>query len=59
MALRLSGAVELTPTRARVAANALVFGCFAALEQWYAEGCERPIAHYVEDGMQLLRQIWR
>jgi AcrR family transcriptional regulator len=48
----------LSPTQARVAANALVFGYFAALEQWYADDCARPIAHYVEDGMQLLRPIW-
>ena len=37
----------LTETQARVAANALVFGYFAALEQWYLDGGERSIADYV------------
>jgi AcrR family transcriptional regulator len=48
----------VSPTQARVAANALVFGYFAALEQWYADGCERPIATYVEHGLEPLRRIW-
>ncbi len=49
----------LSKTQARVAAHALVFGYFAALEQWYADGCTKPIADYVEDGMQPLRKVWR
>jgi hypothetical protein len=48
----------MSPTQARVAANALVFGYFATLEQWYVEGCAQPIANYVEDGMELFRKIW-
>jgi AcrR family transcriptional regulator len=48
----------MSMTQARVAANALVFGYFAALEQWYLDGCVRPIAAYVEDGMRLFRPIW-
>lgn len=49
---------ELSPTQARVAANALAFGYFGALEQWYVDGCVQPIADYVEDGLQLFRAIW-
>ncbi|MEV4167670.1 TetR/AcrR family transcriptional regulator [Nonomuraea dietziae] len=49
---------ELTETQARVTANALVFGYFAALEQWYLDGGDRPIADYVEEGMRPLRSIW-
>ena len=48
----------LTAAQARVAANALVFGYFAALEQWYVEGGTQPIARYVEEGMRPLRKIW-
>ena len=54
----MAGRGELTETQARVAANALVFGYFAALEQWYLDGGVRPIADYVEDGMAPLRTIW-
>jgi len=46
----------LTQTQARVAANALAFGYFAALEQWYLDGGIRPIATYVDEGMQPLRK---
>ncbi|MEU3011349.1 TetR/AcrR family transcriptional regulator [Nocardia asteroides] len=49
---------KLTETQARVAANALAFGYFAALEQWYLDGGERPVADYVEDGLRPLRAIW-
>ena len=48
----------MTETQARVAANALVFGYFGALEQWYLDGGVRPIAHYVEEGLLPLRRIW-
>lgn len=48
----------MTETQARVTANALVFGYFAALEQWYLDGGVRPIADYVEEGMAPLRAIW-
>ncbi|WP_350273882.1 TetR/AcrR family transcriptional regulator [Kribbella sp. HUAS MG21] len=47
-----------TETQARVAANALVFGYFAALEQWYLDGGVRPVAEYVEEGLAPLRGIW-
>ena len=49
---------DFTDTQARVAANALVFGYFAALEQWYLDDGTRPIATYVEDGLAALRPIW-
>lgn len=49
---------ELTETQARVVTNALVFGYFAALEQWYLDGGSRPIADYVEEGMRPLGVIW-
>jgi AcrR family transcriptional regulator len=49
---------SLTPTQARVAANALVFGYFSALEQWYLDGGVRPVATYVEEGLAPLRPIW-
>jgi AcrR family transcriptional regulator len=48
----------LTETQARVAANALVFGYFGALEQWYLDGGVHPIAQYVEEGLLPLRTIW-
>lgn len=48
----------MSETQARVAANALVFGYFAALEQWYLDGGAKPIATYVEEGLELLRGIW-
>ena len=48
----------LTVTQARVAANALVFGYFAALEQWYLDDGVHPIATYVDEGLQPLRKIW-
>jgi AcrR family transcriptional regulator len=48
----------MTETQARVAANALVFGYFGALEQWYLDGGIHPIAHYVEEGLRPLRSIW-
>ncbi len=49
---------SLTETQARVAANALAFGYFGALEQWYVDGGKRPIAEYVEEGLRPLRTIW-
>ncbi|UBU11401.1 hypothetical protein [Nonomuraea gerenzanensis] len=54
----IAAAGRLSETQARVATNALTFGCFAALEQWYLDGGRRPIADYVEDGMRPLRGIW-
>ena len=48
----------MTETQARVAANALVFGYFGALEQWYLDGGVHPIARYVEEGLRPLRRIW-
>ncbi|TDU91569.1 TetR family transcriptional regulator [Kribbella voronezhensis] len=56
--LLVGGGRGLTEAQARVAANALVFGYFAALEQWYLEGGDQPIAGYVEKGMSPLRAIW-
>lgn len=49
---------EVSETQARVIAKALAFGYFAALEQWYLDGGNRPIAEYVEEGMRPLRGIW-
>ncbi len=49
---------HLTETQARVAANALVFGYFGALEQWYLDGGVHPIARYVAEGLEPLRTIW-
>ncbi|GLY88069.1 TetR/AcrR family transcriptional regulator [Actinoallomurus iriomotensis] len=49
---------DRTEAQARVTANALVFGYFAALEQWYLDGGVRPIADYVEEGMAPLRALW-
>ncbi|MGV9349410.1 TetR/AcrR family transcriptional regulator [Streptomyces spiralis] len=54
----MAGRGAMTQTQSRVAANALVFGYFAALEQWYLDGGVHPIADYVEDGMAPLRTIW-
>lgn len=44
----------MSPTKAHVAAHALVYGYFAALEQWHADGAGRPIAGYVEEAMVVL-----
>ncbi|RZU18725.1 TetR family transcriptional regulator [Kribbella rubisoli] len=49
---------RLTETQSRVAANALVFGYFSALEQWYLDGGTQPVAQYVEEGLEPLRPIW-
>jgi len=48
----------LNPAQARVAAHAIAFGYFAALETWYDDGGTGPIARYVEDGLAPLRSIW-
>ena len=48
----------MNQTQARVAANALAFGYFGALEQWYIDGAGRPIAEYVDEGLRPLRRIW-
>ncbi|MEU8362604.1 hypothetical protein AB0C27_41965 [Nonomuraea sp. NPDC048882] len=48
----------LSPTQARVLANALAFGYFAALEQWHLDGGTGSIADYVEEGMRPLRDVW-
>ncbi|HEX5596931.1 MAG TPA: helix-turn-helix domain-containing protein [Micromonosporaceae bacterium] len=54
----LAASGRMTPTQARVAANALTFGYFAALEQWYLDGGAESIAKYVDDGLQPLRRLW-
>lgn len=56
--MMMAGRGEMTETQARVAANALVFGYFAALEQWHLDGGVHPITGYVEEGMAPLRTIW-
>ena len=48
----------LSESQARVVANAVTFGYFAALELWYDGGGTRPIADYVAEGMAPLRRIW-
>jgi AcrR family transcriptional regulator len=58
IAALMAASGAMTETQARVAANALVFGYFGALEQWYLDGGVRPIAHYVEEGLLPLRRIW-
>lgn len=54
----LASSGALSQTQARVAANALTFGYFACLEQWYAEDRTRPIGLYVAEGLRPLRAIW-
>lgn len=49
----------LNSTQARVAANALAFGYFACLEQWFLDERTRPIASYVEEGLRPLRKLWQ
>lgn len=49
----------LTATQARVVSNALAFGYFACLEQWFLDGRSRPIAWYVKEGMGPFRELWR
>ena len=47
-----------TATQARVAAHALAFGYFGALEQWHLDGGTRPVAEYVDEGLRPLRGLW-
>jgi AcrR family transcriptional regulator len=54
----LAAGGRLSEAQARVAANALAFGYFAALEEWHRDGGNRPIADYVEEGLRPLRKIW-
>lgn len=54
----LSASGDMTELQARVAANAIAFGYLAALERWHADGASRPVADYVEDGLQPLRSLW-
>ncbi|MEV0998770.1 hypothetical protein [Nonomuraea sp. NPDC050202] len=42
----------------RIPAFSSAFGYFAALEQWYLDGGNRPIADYVEEALRPLRGIW-
>ena len=49
---------NLSELQARVQANALTFGYFAVLEQWYLDGGDKPIATYVEDGMRSSQDVW-
>jgi AcrR family transcriptional regulator len=49
---------SMSDAQAKVAANALVFGYFGALEQWHLDGGKRPIADYVDEGLRPLRRIW-
>ncbi|WP_448006841.1 TetR/AcrR family transcriptional regulator [Agromyces bauzanensis] len=48
----------LSSSQARVAANAIAFGYFAALESWFDDGGTHPISDYVEEGLRPLRRIW-
>jgi len=48
----------LSSSQARVAGSAVAFGYFAALELWFQDGCSRPIAEYVDEGLRPLRAIW-
>lgn len=48
---------DLPPLRAKVLTNALVFGYFAALEQWFTDGSERAIADYVAEALAPLRKL--
>ena len=50
---------ELSDVQTRVAANALVFGCFGALEEWHRDGATKPIADYVDEGLRPLRRLWQ
>lgn len=54
----IAEANDLAPVEARVLTNALVFGYFAALEQWYLDDTNRPIADYVHQGLAPFAKIW-
>ncbi len=51
------GRVRMTETQARVAANALVFSYFGALEQWYLDGGIHPDRE-IRGSLLPLRSIW-
>lgn len=48
-----------SPSQARVLASAVTFGYLATLELWFDDGQTRPIADYVEEGLEPLRALWR
>lgn len=58
MAPLLAERGEMSEAQARAVTNALAYGYFAALEQWYLDDGKRSIASYVEEGLQPLRRIW-
>lgn len=61
VAARLAEALRtgrgMSVVESRVVAAALVFGYFAALEQWHVDGGVRPIRSYVEEGLSALRGV--
>jgi len=54
----LADAHGLGALEARALTSALVFGYFAALEQWHVDGGEGSIAAYVERALAPLRSAW-
>ncbi len=58
LAPMLAAGGRLGGVEARVTANALAFGYFAALEQWYREGASGSIADVVAAGLAPLRTVW-
>lgn len=50
----LAATGELTDGEAQVAASALVFGYFAALEQWHRDPDANPIADTLTHALQTL-----
>lgn len=50
----LAATGRFTVTQAHVLGHAYVFGYWAVVEQWHAEGATRPLADYVDDGLGVL-----
>ena len=53
----LSASGRLTPGEAYVAASTLVFGYFAALEQWHRNPAENPIGDTLDHALNVLKRL--
>ncbi|MCA2207221.1 TetR/AcrR family transcriptional regulator [Nocardia rosealba] len=54
----LASTGRFSEAQAKVATNALIFGYLAALEQWFLDGGDRPVAAYVDEALDPLRALW-
>lgn len=50
----LTATGTVTPTQAHVLGHAFIFGFWAVVEQWHADGAVRPLVDYVAEGLGIL-----